>query len=974
MASLIQRFGANFFNRQPVKPTVEQGVAGFRAFGGFVQVDETNSELWGRERWRKATEILANTSIVAASLRFILNLIARPAWRFDPVDDSPAAKEAAEFMDSIIGDMDTSWTRFVRRAGMYRYNGFGAHEWIAKKRDDGRIGIRSLEARPCHTIERWDIDDAGQILGLIQRDPQTSKELYLPREKIMYLVDDALSDRPDGFGWFRHLVEPADRLKTLLDLERLGFERDMRGIPIGRVPFAKLNQMVSDGKITAQQRDVMVSGMEDFVKLQRKSAKTGMVLDSQPYLAKSETGENPSSVMQWGLELLTGDPGSLEELSKAVNRLAYDMSIIMGTEVILTGREGEGSRALSEDKSKNLYLNAQSMLWDIAEAVDRDIRDPVWAMNGLPDELKPKATVEDVAFKDAESIAKTLAELAQAGAILAPDDPAINDLRDLLGIEHASPMDLKMVNALQGRPDPTAPSPEAQLADDRAREQMKQTANDNKTKPTGRAPAAKAAPRTLYVHRNLTPDCAARFTQWAKQQGFATVVPLDDLHVTVAFSRAPLDWMPLGNAAPTVRVPAGGPRVVEGLGPKGAVVMLFRSAELEVRHADILNHGASWDWPSYQPHVTITYQGGDIDLSSVQPFDGDLEFGPEIFSEVVDDWEKSITEKGGGVATRGPFSKYSPDQPRDPAGTATGGQWTSGGYHVGERQPGDNVEVAPVVRQYMTDEQIAELQKLVDDPNATPQEVFERLEPLEHIYDKMTPTIAEGVVPDATFWAERQYADGRNFEQTLGALDAKAASYAGSGGVKQNREAIIQLGPPAAGKSTSADAIAAAGGFAIIDADDAKKFIPEFQGGIGAAAVHEESTLLSGFARQRAMARGDNIILPTVGASQASVLRKVEAFQRAGYKTSVLLVDVSDHVAARRMAGRTLRTGRVIPVDYMRSVDHNPHKTYESLKSSALSGVGFAKISASGPRGSETYVEAKDVPGVQSGDSVFGSK
>jgi hypothetical protein len=54
-------------------------------------------------------------------------------------------------------------------------------------------------------------------------------------------------------------------------------------------------------------------------------------------------------------------------------------------------------------------------------------------------------------------------------------------------------------------------------------------------------------------------------------------------------------------------------------------------------------HGSqrrSHDFDEYQPHVTITYEGSDLDLSKVEPYRGELVFGPEIFAEVVDDWEQ----------------------------------------------------------------------------------------------------------------------------------------------------------------------------------------------------------------------------------------------------------------------------------------------------------------------------------------------
>lgn len=157
-----------------------------------------------------------------------------------------------------------------------------------------------------------------------------------------------------------------------------------------------------------------------------------------------------------------------------------------------------------------------------------------------------------------------------------------------------------------------------------------------------------AAPRTLYVQRKLLN--AAEFIAWAKSQGFETTTPADDLHVTIAFSRNPVDWMKAGEPwnnekNGNLTVQPGGARIVEPLGDKGAVVLLFNSSELSWRHEAIRRDAeASWDFPSYQPHVTITYMGGDLDLAKVEPYRGKLVFGPELFSEVDEDWSKNLTE------------------------------------------------------------------------------------------------------------------------------------------------------------------------------------------------------------------------------------------------------------------------------------------------------------------------------------------
>lgn len=169
-------------------------------------------------------------------------------------------------------------------------------------------------------------------------------------------------------------------------------------------------------------------------------------------------------------------------------------------------------------------------------------------------------------------------------------------------------------------------------------------------KPKRDAIVQDAKPRTLYVSRQLLN--AAEVVEWAKAQGFEDVIAPEDMHVTVAFSRQPLDWMKVpadwwsdDRETGTLRVPPGGPRLVERLGNEGAVVLLFSSSALTYRHGEILGAGGSWDFDEYQPHVTLTYRApAGLDLKKVKPFEGRLRFGPERFEEVVEDWRKDVVE------------------------------------------------------------------------------------------------------------------------------------------------------------------------------------------------------------------------------------------------------------------------------------------------------------------------------------------
>lgn len=147
---------------------------------------------------------------------------------------------------------------------------------------------------------------------------------------------------------------------------------------------------------------------------------------------------------------------------------------------------------------------------------------------------------------------------------------------------------------------------------------------------------------SLYVRRNLTKSSAKDFIAWAKSQGFTNITPTKDLHVTIVYSKGAKPS--IGDSYDSVQFSNVNGRAVEPLGDKGAVVLRFRAPELEQRWKQAIDAGATWDYPSgYKPHVTITYDGGGIDLSTVIPYQGTLAFGPEIHEPINENWAE---EKG----------------------------------------------------------------------------------------------------------------------------------------------------------------------------------------------------------------------------------------------------------------------------------------------------------------------------------------
>lgn len=142
--------------------------------------------------------------------------------------------------------------------------------------------------------------------------------------------------------------------------------------------------------------------------------------------------------------------------------------------------------------------------------------------------------------------------------------------------------------------------------------------------------------KTLFVKRRLLNGDAIK--SWAEDQDFPNMLPECDLHVTIAHSSDPVDWTKFEEQNRNLKI-IGGTRSIDQFGD--AVVLCFATNRLQERWQEFRDEGASWDFDSYKPHITITYEAIPAD---VEPYRGELILGPEIFSEVEENWADNVIE------------------------------------------------------------------------------------------------------------------------------------------------------------------------------------------------------------------------------------------------------------------------------------------------------------------------------------------
>lgn len=153
----------------------------------------------------------------------------------------------------------------------------------------------------------------------------------------------------------------------------------------------------------------------------------------------------------------------------------------------------------------------------------------------------------------------------------------------------------------------------------------------------------KTAP--LYIRRDV--KNAKEIIGWYRGQGFETLYPESELHVTILYSKTPVDWFKMDggywSSEEELIIPAGGARAMEVFG-EGTVVLEFASASLRWRHESLIEMGATSDYPEFRSHISITNNLGDVDLSNVKPYVGRIVLGPEIYEDINENWKSTIKE------------------------------------------------------------------------------------------------------------------------------------------------------------------------------------------------------------------------------------------------------------------------------------------------------------------------------------------
>lgn len=93
------------------------------------------------------------------------------------------------------------------------------------------------------------------------------------------------------------------------------------------------------------------------------------------------------------------------------------------------------------------------------------------------------------------------------------------------------------------------------------------------------------------------------------RHGIAQPVIGDDLHTTIIYSRKLIDWSLASNINKSIELDNAHFEVWKNYGEETyCLVLAYQSEWLQNRFRLARELGATWDFPDYHPHVTLSYQ------------------------------------------------------------------------------------------------------------------------------------------------------------------------------------------------------------------------------------------------------------------------------------------------------------------------------------------------------------------------------
>lgn len=398
----------------------EVGQTGLKRFSGFV-FEEFLKELHGWRGIQTYKEMGDNDPVIAAFLFAIEHLTRQVKWYAEEGSSDPADVQAADFLESCMDDMSSPWSETIAEIMSFLRYGHSYHEIVYKQRlgesedptknskhNDGLIGWRKIPIRSQDTLYRWLFDDNGGIQGVVQLSPPRYSHDVIPIEKALLFRTTASKNNPEGKSVLRGAYRPWYFKKHIENIEGIGIERDLAGLPVAQVPPEILNPNADAAK--KQQ----LAYLKELVTNIRRDEQEGIVFP----LAYDANGKE-----MYKLSLLSTGGQRQFDTDKIVQRYDQRIAMVVLADFLLMGHEKVGSKNLVTSRSELFSTALGSFLDQIAEVFNRFAIPRLMKLNPqLGVKKYPKLKHGDIANVDLPELGDYLTKLSGAGFPLFPNE------------------------------------------------------------------------------------------------------------------------------------------------------------------------------------------------------------------------------------------------------------------------------------------------------------------------------------------------------------------------------------------------------------------------------------------------------------------------------------------------------------------------------------------------------------------------
>jgi len=391
---------------------------------------------------RKYREMRDNDSTIGAVMYATEQVLRDVDLKVCPCDDSEEAKREAEFVESVLCDMDHTLDDHIAEALSCLSYGFAWFEVVYKRRvgptqsndkkrskyTDGRMGVRKIAMRAPWTVSRFDVDNkTGDIQGVYQDGGYagTTKH-YIPSRKSLYYRTTSLNGDPSGRSILRNAYTSYEYLNNLQAIEAIAVERELAGIPVARIPSEYLSPDATSSQVQFK------SNLEQILRDVKFNEQGYIITPSDTYPDKDGS---PTNIRLVDVELMSSSGSRNIDIDPIVKRYQHDIARSVLSEFLMLGSQG-GSYALSKSKT-DLFLRAlESYIQQIVDVLNKQLVERLWELNGLDYSLMPTIEAGDVAPHDLREIAGFLRNLNGADISVSDHPEVIQNLMDIADLNY----------------------------------------------------------------------------------------------------------------------------------------------------------------------------------------------------------------------------------------------------------------------------------------------------------------------------------------------------------------------------------------------------------------------------------------------------------------------------------------------------------------------------------------------------------